>query len=167
MFICNQFTKSISFKKLINLTLFMICTVFFIIEIPTNLHIQRSTQNNFPNNEIDKSYSLSFELDGCHCTRTLSHRNTKDIFDKVSYWTDWTAIGLIPPFNGSEQRYFEGIRDNLRLMPYHYPGWIMQQCIFRFSKAERIKLYLFVRRKFSISNIRIETCLFMFYCADI
>ena len=22
--------------------------------------------------------------------------------------------------------YFEGIRDNLRLMPYYYPGWIMR-----------------------------------------
>ena len=26
------------------------------------------------------------------------------MFDKVSYWTDWTAIGMMPPFNGSEQR---------------------------------------------------------------
>ena len=26
------------------------------------------------------------------------------MLNKVSYWTDWTAVGLKPPFNGSEQR---------------------------------------------------------------
>ena len=53
MFICNQSTKSIPCKRL-NLILFMICTVFLIIEIPKDLHIQQSTQNNFPYNEIGK-----------------------------------------------------------------------------------------------------------------
>ena len=34
---------------------------------------------------------------------------TKEMFDKVSYWTDWTAIGLIHPFNGSEHcKYIRG-----------------------------------------------------------
>ena len=53
---------------------------------------------------LDKSDSLSFELDNCHCTRTLSQTNTKERFDKVSYWTDFTSIGLIDPSNDSEQR---------------------------------------------------------------
>ena len=44
------------------------------------------------------------------------------MFDKVSYWTDWTAFGLMPPFNGSEQRKYirgsQGSHGNIYYITY-------------------------------------------------
>ena len=84
---------------------------------------------------------ISFELEHCGCQRKLKnivHASSAVSFNQTTCGVDafrrgskqkiisFAFYGDINSEKSKKKRYFQGILENLKLMPNYYPGWIMR-----------------------------------------